>query len=114
MEANGDSGVARWRISRLPADTPLAAAGELSIRPVLNRVFSFVDASGPRPVLMLGSGDPTASACFRTAPEAEDAIVNALRSREYNGYSPTVGVLPARRRVPTHTPLLLQMVTYVS
>lgn len=95
MAENG--GAARWRISRLPTETPLAAAGKLTIRPVLNRVISFVDDSGPRPVLMLGGGDPTASACFRTAPEAEVAIVDALLSRNYNGYSPTVGVLPARR-----------------
>ncbi|TVU32369.1 hypothetical protein EJB05_24096, partial [Eragrostis curvula] len=98
MEENG-GGAARWRISRASTETPLAAAGSLSIRPVLNRIFSFVDASDPRPLLALGGGDPTASACFRTAPEAEEAIVDALLSREYNGYSPTVGVLPARRAV---------------
>ncbi|GJM90981.1 hypothetical protein PR202_ga07313 [Eleusine coracana subsp. coracana] len=99
MAENGNASAARWHISRLPSETPLAAAGEQSIRPVLNRVISFVDASGPRPVLMLGGGDPTASACFRTAPEAEQAIVDALLSRKYNGYSPTVGVLPARRAI---------------
>ncbi|KAL6629657.1 hypothetical protein ACP70R_029422 [Stipagrostis hirtigluma subsp. patula] len=98
MEKGGaGAGATRWRISRPSTGEGLAAAGSLSIRAVLNRVFSSVDASGPRPVLALGSGDPTASACFRTSPEAEDAIVDALRSGEHNGYSPTVGVLPARR-----------------
>ncbi|OEL28666.1 Nicotianamine aminotransferase A [Dichanthelium oligosanthes] len=100
MEGNGGAGATRWRISRPSGRAaPLADAGSMSIRAVLDRVFSSVDASGPRPVLTLGSGDPTASACFMPPPEAEDAIVDALRSRKHNGYSPTVGVLPARRAI---------------
>lgn len=91
-----DAGATLWRFSRTSTGTPLAAAGSMSIRAVLGRLFSSVDASGPRPVLPLGNGDPTASACFRTAPAAEDAVVDALRSGEHNGYSPTVGVLHAR------------------
>ncbi|KAF8656895.1 hypothetical protein HU200_060457 [Digitaria exilis] len=107
MEAgNGGAGATRWRISRPPANgAPLADAGSMSIRTVLGRVISSVDASGPRPVLALGSGDPTASACYRPPPEAEDAIVEALRSREHNGYSPTVGVLPARRAIAEYLSL---------
>jgi tyrosine aminotransferase len=97
MEETGGAGTTKWSISRPSAGTPLEAAGTMSIRAVLNRVFSSVDGSGPRPVLTLGSGDPTASPCFRPPPEAEDAIVEALRSGKHNGYSPTVGVLPARR-----------------
>jgi tyrosine aminotransferase len=98
MEVNGGAGATTWRISRPPVQgSPLADAGSMSIRAVLGRVFSSVDALGPRPVLMLGSGDPTACASFRPPPEAEDAIVDALRSGKHNGYSPTVGVLPARR-----------------
>ncbi|KAL6877533.1 hypothetical protein ACP4OV_012748 [Aristida adscensionis] len=90
----------RWRISRPSAGEGLAAAGSLSIRAVLARVFASVDASsGARPVLALGSGDPTASACFRAPPEAEDAVVEALCSGMHNGYSPTMGVLPARRAI---------------
>ncbi|KAJ0112345.1 hypothetical protein Patl1_02316 [Pistacia atlantica] len=34
---------------------------------------------------------------FCTATVAEDAVVHALRSANYNCYSPTTGVLPARR-----------------
>ncbi|EES15510.2 hypothetical protein SORBI_3008G005300 [Sorghum bicolor] len=100
MEGNGGAGTTKWSISRPSAGTPLEAAGTMSIRAVLNRVFSSVDdGSGPRPVLTLGSGDPTASPCFRPPPEAEDAIVEALRSGKHNGYSPTVGVLSARRAI---------------
>ena len=36
----------------------------MSIRAVLDRVFSAVDASGPRPVLAIGNGDPTAGFNF--------------------------------------------------
>ncbi|CAD6258797.1 unnamed protein product [Miscanthus lutarioriparius] len=99
MEENGGAGTTKWSISRPSAGTPLEVAGTMSIRAVLDRVFSSVDGSGPRPVLTLGSGDPTASPCFRPPPEAEDAIVEALRSGKHNGYSPTVGVLPARRAI---------------
>ncbi|CAO2038581.1 unnamed protein product [Urochloa humidicola] len=102
MEANGGAGAGatRWHISRPSAQgAPLADAGSMSIRAVLGRVFSSVDASAPRPVLALVSGDPTTCASFGPPPEADDAVVDALRSRKYNGYSPTVGVLPARRAV---------------
>lgn len=99
MAETGGAGTTKWSISRPSAGTPLEAAGTMSIRAVLDRVFSSVDGSGPRPVLTLGSGDPTASPCFRPPPEAEDAIVEALRSGKHNGYSPTVGVLPARRAI---------------
>uniref|UniRef100_A0A0D9VF58 nicotianamine aminotransferase n=1 Tax=Leersia perrieri TaxID=77586 RepID=A0A0D9VF58_9ORYZ len=93
------TGAPRWRFTRACEDGPLASAGPRSIRAVLNRVIASVDAAGPRPVLPLGNGDPTASACFRTAIEAEDAVVDALRSGAYNGYSLTVGILAARRGV---------------
>lgn len=100
MEGNGGASATTWRISRPPGrGAPRSDAGSMSIRVVLARVFSSVDASGPRPVLTLGSGDPTACASFRPPPEAEDAIVDALRSGKHNGYSPTVGVLPARRAI---------------
>ncbi|KAE8768991.1 putative aminotransferase TAT2 [Hordeum vulgare] len=99
----GDDGVgvtpSRWRFFRPLVGTPLAAAGSMSIRSVLNRLNASVDASGTRPVVPLGHGDPTSSACFRTAPEAEDAVVDALRSRKHNGYSPTVGVPQARSAI---------------
>ncbi|WVZ76901.1 hypothetical protein U9M48_024820 [Paspalum notatum var. saurae] len=102
MEDGSGDASTRWSISRPSAAAPLAAAGSMSIRAVLDRVFSSLDGSGPLPVLSLGSGDPTASACFRPPPEAEDAVVDALRSRKHNGYSPTVGVLPARRAIASY------------
>jgi tyrosine aminotransferase len=52
---------------------------------------------GGRPVIPMGHGDPSAFPCFRTAPEAVDAVAGALQSGEYNSYSTCVGLEPARR-----------------
>lgn len=56
-----------------------------------------------RPIIPLGHGDPSAFPCFRTSAAAEDAVVDALRSARYNSYSPTVGILPARRYIHKST-----------
>jgi len=96
-----------WSICRQSAGAPLATAGSMSIRAVL-------DASGPRPVLAIGNGDPTASACFRPPLEAEEAVVAALRSRKHNGYSPSVGVLPARRLAALLPPPHLTSLSYIT
>ncbi|CAM0913557.1 unnamed protein product [Alopecurus aequalis] len=97
----GDVGVTptRWRFSRPSAGAQLTTAGSMSIRAVVGLLSSSVDASATRSVVPLANGDPTASACFQTAPEAEDAVVDALRSRRHNGYSPGVGVPLARSAV---------------
>jgi tyrosine aminotransferase len=87
----------RWRFSRPSVGSQLAAAGTMSIRAVLDRLNSSLDASATRPVVQLAQGDPTASACYQTAPEAEDAVVDALLARKHNGYSSTMGVPHARR-----------------
>lgn len=63
------------------------------------RVISNLNESDSRPVIPLGHGDPSAFPCFRTTSEAEDAIVDAVRSAKFNCYSPTVGLLPARRSI---------------
>ncbi|XP_068667214.1 tyrosine aminotransferase-like [Aristolochia californica] len=74
-------------------------AGRLTIRGVLNAIMSNIDNGDSRPVIPLGHGDPSAFPCFRTTPIAEEAIVSAVMSAKYNFYSPTVGILPARRAV---------------
>ncbi|KAL0444273.1 UNVERIFIED_CONTAM: Nicotianamine aminotransferase 1 [Sesamum latifolium] len=60
-------------------------------------LMEHLNASDPRPVIPLGHGDPSAFPSFRTTPLAEDAVCAALRSAKFNGYSSTVGILPARR-----------------
>lgn len=62
-------------------------------------VMSNLNGSDPRPIIPLGHGDPSAFPCFRTASAAENAIVCSLQSAKFNCYSPTVGVLPARRAI---------------
>lgn len=89
----------RWRFSRPSAATALTAAGTMSIRAVLGRLNSSVDPADTRPVVRLAHGDPTATACFQTAPEAEDAVVEALLARKHNGYSRSNGEPHARSAI---------------
>ncbi|KAJ8568039.1 hypothetical protein K7X08_020761 [Anisodus acutangulus] len=77
----------------------LVSVSGLTVRSVLNKLMSGVDPADTRPVIPLGHGDPSAFPCFRTTPVAEDAISDAVRSAKFNGYSSTVGILPARRAV---------------
>ncbi|CAN4104997.1 unnamed protein product [Withania somnifera] len=86
----------RWNFKE---NEKLVSASDLTVRGVLNKLRSCVDPVDTRPVIPLGHGDPSAFPCFRTAPIAEDAISNAVRSAKFNGYSSTVGILPARRAV---------------
>lgn len=48
-------------------------------------------------IIHLGIGDPSSISCFRTAITAEDAVIRALRSGNFDGYSPTAGLPQARR-----------------
>lgn len=82
-----------WRIR---GNEELSAASGLTIRGVLNMLMDNRNQHDPRPVIPLGHGDPSAFPCFRTTQIAEDAIADAVRSAKFNGYSPTVGILPAR------------------
>ncbi|CAL5403729.1 unnamed protein product [Camellia sinensis] len=77
-------------------------ASAISIRSVLNEVMQNMDEEDLRPTIPLGHGDPSAFPSFRTTPIAEDAISDALRSAKFNGYAPTVGILPARRAIAEH------------
>lgn len=60
-------------------------------------IMKNVNKHDTRPAIPLGHGDPSVFPCFRTSIEAEDAIVDSVRSGKYNCYAPTVGILPARR-----------------
>ena len=95
MEDGGRS--TQWRFAA-PNPT-LAAAGERSIQKALLQVHACLDERGPRPVIPLSHGDPSSAPSFRTAPEAEEALVAAVRSGEYNGYPTPATGLPPRRAV---------------
>ena len=84
----------KWRFR---GNEVLKTASAITIRGVLNEVMDNIEESGPRPIIPLGHGDPSAFPCFRTAQIAEEAIVDAARSAQFNGYASTVGIPPARR-----------------
>lgn len=77
----------------------LKEASAITVRGVLYALLGKLNKEDERSVIPLAHGDPSAFPCFRTPLIAEDAIVDAVRSAKYNSYSPTVGILPARRAV---------------
>ncbi|KAK1413938.1 hypothetical protein QVD17_29675 [Tagetes erecta] len=81
------------------ANPELNMSSDNTIRGVLYMLLSKLNKSDTRPVIPLGHGDPSAFTCFRTTHVAEDAIVDSIRSAKFNGYGPTVGILPARSAV---------------
>lgn len=93
---NGSSTAVRWGFR---GNKGLSTASAITIRGILNQIMENIDKADPRPIIPLGHGDPSAFPCFRTTPFAEDAIADAVRSAKFNGYSPTVGILPARRAI---------------
>jgi tyrosine aminotransferase len=93
MESGGEA--ARWRFGA--ANPALQAAGRQSIRSIISALYDSLDTTDPRPVAPLGHGDPSAFACFRTAPAAVDAIAAAALSGKHNCYSRAAGVEEARR-----------------
>ncbi|EXC11454.1 hypothetical protein L484_000738 [Morus notabilis] len=60
-------------------------ASAMSIRAVLYMIRANLDDR--KPPVPLGHGDPSAFPRFRTPTVAEDAIVDALRSANFNHYS---------------------------
>lgn len=81
------------------ANESISAASGLTIRGTLGMLMESRDANDIRETIPLGHGDPSAFPCFRTPVSAEDAVVESLRSAKFNSYSPSVGILPARRAV---------------
>ncbi|KAM3406836.1 hypothetical protein ACQJBY_000723 [Aegilops geniculata] len=86
-------------------DEALLGLSALSVRSVLGSIKAGMDPSSDRPVIPLGHGDPSAFPCFRTAPEAVEAVSAALHSGEHNSYPTGVGLEPARRSIAGHLSL---------
>ncbi|KAK6241717.1 Aminotransferase [Theobroma cacao] len=80
----------------------LEAADAICVRGVLNMLNDNLNGDDNKPAIPLGHGDPSVFPCFRTTAIAEDAIVEAVRSAEFNCYSPTIGILPARRAIAAY------------
>ncbi|KAJ8765249.1 hypothetical protein K2173_011929 [Erythroxylum novogranatense] len=71
----------------------------ITIKGILSLLMQRIDETDKRSVISLGMGDPSAYSCFRTTPVAQDAVVDALKSDKFNGYSPTVGLPQTRRAI---------------
>ncbi|KAF9590154.1 hypothetical protein IFM89_031758 [Coptis chinensis] len=99
-EANGGGGgggeVIEWKFS---GNEKINTAAGITIRGILDVLMKLLSPSNGIKPIPLGHGDPSVFACFRTSEVAEDAIVEALKSAKFNSYSPTVGLLSARRAV---------------
>ncbi|OVA11520.1 Aminotransferase [Macleaya cordata] len=91
-----NGGAKKWGFS---GNNEINSTSGITIRGVLNTLMESLNPEDERPVIPLGHGDPSVFPCFRTTQIAEDAIVDSLRSAKFNCYSPTVGILPARRAV---------------
>ncbi|KAK6919106.1 Aminotransferase, class I/classII, partial [Dillenia turbinata] len=96
-----ENGDAKWRFrgnKQLRSDSAM----NVTIRSVRQEIMSRLNPQDERPVIPMAQGDPSYFSCFRTAPVAEDAIVESVRSAKFNCYSPIVGIPPARRAVAEH------------
>ncbi|XP_031250360.1 nicotianamine aminotransferase 1-like [Pistacia vera] len=71
----------------------------ITIREAQEELVGNLNQDDERSFVHLGHGDPSAYPCFRTTPSAEDAIVSALRSAQFNCYPPAAGIPPARRAI---------------
>ncbi|CAI9089338.1 OLC1v1023897C1 [Oldenlandia corymbosa var. corymbosa] len=99
METESGISSRKWRFKGNEISMRSSA---LTVRSALNMLMGNLDPNDQRPSIQLGHGDPSAFPSFRTAPEAEIAICDALLSAEYNGYSPNIGRLHARKAVAEH------------
>lgn len=78
----------------------LHAAAAFTIRNILQAIMENIDKSQTgKPLIHLGHGDPSAFPLFRTPTIVEDALVESIRSAEFNGYPPGVGIAPARSAI---------------
>ncbi|KAG5551282.1 hypothetical protein RHGRI_009637 [Rhododendron griersonianum] len=81
------------------ANGEIETPNNITIKGILGLLLANIDCNDKRRVISLGMGDPSAYTCFRTADVAEDAVVDALRSQKFNGYSPTVGLPQTRKAI---------------
>ncbi|KAL9246958.1 hypothetical protein vseg_020436 [Gypsophila vaccaria] len=70
-----------------------------TIREARTMIMENLNPNDKRSMLALGHGDPSIFSCFRTCRNAEDAVVEALRSGNFNSYATSNGLLTARKAV---------------
>lgn len=71
----------------------------VTVREARNMIMENLNPQDERSMLALAHGDPSIFPCFRTCPNAENAVVQALGSGQFNSYGTAVGLLPARKAV---------------
>lgn len=94
MTENGGGETQKWKFK---GNEALTKASGITVRGVLDMLMDNLNPDDNRLLLRLGHGDPSHFPCFYTTPSAEYAVVDALRSRQFNCYSSSVGILPARQ-----------------
>lgn len=83
---------------RFKANNEVHAAASLTMRNILELIMGNIDVTQTgKPMIHLGHGDPSVYPCFRTSPVVEDALVEAIRSANFNCYATGAGIDPARR-----------------
>ncbi|KAL1537914.1 tyrosine transaminase [Salvia divinorum] len=75
----------------------MEAPTNITIKGILGLLTANTD--GCKKLISLGMGDPTAYSCFRTTLSAQNAVLQALQSAKFNGYSPTVGLPQTRKAI---------------
>ncbi|KAL1560656.1 tyrosine transaminase [Salvia divinorum] len=86
----------QWRFG---GNSKVVGAGAMTLRGVMEGVMKNLDENDGRGVIHLSQGDPSAFPSFRASAFAEEAVSNALRSANFNGYSSTAGLPAARSAV---------------
>lgn len=71
----------------------------VTVREARTMIMENLNPHDERPMLALAHGDPSIFPCFRTCPNAEAAVVDALSSGQFNSYGTSIGLLPARKAV---------------
>lgn len=85
----------------------------VTVREARNMIMENLNPDDERPMLALAHGDPSIFPCFRTCPNAERAVVDALCSGNFNSYGTAVGILPARKYVHLIFYFILLFVVYI-
>jgi tyrosine/nicotianamine family aminotransferase len=96
---HGGIGGSVWRFK---GNKAAKEAASVSMKGTLARLFDCCSKDVKKTILPLGHGDPSVYPCFQTSVDAEEAVVESLRSGAANSYAPGVGILPARRAVANY------------
>ncbi|VVB11261.1 unnamed protein product [Arabis nemorensis] len=96
-ETHSDGGVWTFKGNKAAKE-----AASVSMKGILATLIDNCSKNINKTILPLGHGDPSVYPCFHTSVEAENAVVESLRSGAANSYAPGVGILPARRAVANY------------